>query len=93
MDITKEIIKYCMIYGFCCNEANELFIGNLHSLDAEIDYHNWTMFVSASKHKLVPPKTIKQVTYYLHPTFPASVITEKQPPFYFNAKGWGTFVI
>ena len=49
------------------------------------------MFISSSKEKLIKPKSIQKVTYYLHPTFHPSTIENDKPPFYLKRLGWGVF--
>ena len=36
---------------------------------------------------------IKQLTYYLHPTFAKSKFEMVHPPFILRSKGWGEFII
>ena len=72
----------------------ELYIGNLHHQSRH--HHNnhcWTMFISKSPTDVVPPITIKCVTYHLHQTFRPSIITVKEPPFYLARRGWGYFIV
>ena len=68
-DIPLGIINYVLVFLYFVNE-DELYIGNFHELrPGGRNTHNWTMFVSTSKTKLIPPRTIQEVTYHLHPTF------------------------
>eukprot|EP01084_Bolivina_argentea_P201592 344573_1 len=94
MDIPQGIINYCIAYLFFVEES-ELYIGNLHELEETTarNRHNWTMFISTSKQELIKPKTIKEVIYYLHPTFHPSECTERESPFYLRRLGWGTFAV
>ena len=79
-------------------KQEDLYIGNLHK-ECEISYyhnkeaHDWIMFVSSSKDKLVKPQSIKQVTYYLHETFRPSQQIIKKSPFTLKKRGWGWFLI
>ena len=79
-------------------KEEDLYIGNLHK-QCEISYyhnkeaHNWTMFISSSKDKLVKPTSIKQVTYYLHETFRPSREIITKSPFTLKKRGWGWFLI
>ena len=94
MDIPSTIINYCIFYYLYFEE--EIFIGNFHRKrknTSSRNKHIWTMFISSSKNKLTKPKSIKKVTYYLHPTFKKSTIIIKQSPFYLKRTGWGTFDI
>eukprot|EP01083_Nonionella_stella_P179732 639023_1 len=81
------------------NGADEdLFIGNLHKTSKYVyisgkTSHTWTLFISASKDKLVNPQSIKQVTYYLHSSFTPSIFTIKDTPFVLKKTGWGSFGI
>eukprot|EP01083_Nonionella_stella_P089278 249068_1 len=80
-------------------DEEDLFIGNLHKLMKTHQYssgkprhsHEWTLFITTSKHKLSEPQSIKQVTYYLHSTFTPSIITVQQTPFILKRTGWGPF--
>eukprot|EP01084_Bolivina_argentea_P043433 80032_1 len=92
--IPKEIINYCIIFLFLEDES-QLYIGNLHKLisTSSRNSHQWTMFISTSRYQLTPPKTIKEVVYYLHPTFSMSECTQNKSPFYLQRKGWGTFQV
>eukprot|EP01084_Bolivina_argentea_P051451 94638_1 len=76
------------LMGFTANEKHikthkneNLYIGNLHKLSDKTHLysndktaHEWTMFISISNDKLIKPKSIKQVTYFLHPPFDRSII-------------------
>ena len=79
----------------------DLYIGNIHKLckkqhiyySDEKQAHDWTIFITKSKNKLIEPQSIKQVTYYLHKTFHPSIITVKDAPFSLEKRGWGFFVV
>eukprot|EP01083_Nonionella_stella_P042211 114154_1 len=79
-------------------DHEDLFIGNLHKL-SDRQYasgktaHRWELFISASKDELIRPQSIKQVTYYLHPSFKPSIFTVKNTPFTLGKTGWGWFQI
>merc|ERR1712048_1413490 len=74
-------------------KERELYIGNIcEELDAQQrNRYKWTMFLSASKERLVPPRTVKKVTYSLHPTFRQSECPKRKSPFFLPRRGWGTF--
>ncbi len=94
MDIPAGIINYCVIFLFFVDER-DFYLGNLHKLETtrSRNKHRWTMFISTSKTKLIPPKTIKRVRYYLHPTFSPPEKTVYESPFYLRRLGWGTFIV
>ena len=53
----------------------ELYIGNLHHQSRHHrNNHCWTMFISKSPTDVVPPITIKCVTYHLHQTFRPNIV-------------------
>jgi len=54
--------------------------------------HEWAMFVGEEKTSK-KNMAIRQVTYYLHPTFTPTVIACDFPPFVLRRVGWGTFAI
>ena len=93
LNIPSEIINFCIIYLFSLTE--KLYIGNMHQYlpDRQRSKHRWTMFISTSKSKLVKPKTIRHVTYYLHPTFRPPEVKVSKSPFYLERRGWGTFTV
>lgn len=89
--IPSGIMQYVIMYLFYINE-NTLFIGNIHKkVDGNHNQHLWTMFISTSDKELKAPKTVKQVIYYLHPTFHPSDVTVDKSPFLLGRRGWGTF--
>eukprot|EP01083_Nonionella_stella_P218432 783298_1 len=70
----------------------DLFIGNLYQVNK--DKRSWTMFVSTSKDKLIVPKSIQQVTFYLDKNMynKAEIIVDK-PPFSLKRKERGVFEV
>ena len=89
--IPSGIIQYVIMYLFHVNEST-LFIGNIHKkVEAQRNQHHWTMFISTSDKELSAPKTVKEVTYYLHPTFRPSEMTMDKSPYLLGRRGWGTF--
>ena len=90
--IPPQIITFCVIYLFLYTER--LFIGNIHeSVERSRNKHKWIMFISKSKDKLIKPKTIKYVTYHLHPTFRPNTVRIDKSPFQLQRRGWGTFTV
>ena len=80
------------------NMENDLYIGNVHNICNKKDWysknkekHEWILFMSLSKDKLVKPQSIKRVTYYLHRSFRNSECVRHLSPFICAGKGWGTF--
>ena len=72
----------------------ELYIGNLHHQSRHHrNNHCWTMFISKSPTDVVPPITVKCVTYHLHQTFRPNIVTIHEPPFYLARRGWGYFTV
>ncbi|KAI4694084.1 uncharacterized protein J4E92_006003 [Alternaria infectoria] len=72
-------------------EGVMMLIGNKHRLirnAGDDNEHDWTFFVRTSR-----PDLIKEVHIYLHPTFRRSHVIIRKPPYEYEARGWGTFVI
>ncbi|RAR14116.1 hypothetical protein DDE83_002534 [Stemphylium lycopersici] len=72
-------------------EGVMILIGNKHRLIRNSGSHNghlWTFFVRTSR-----PDLIKEVHIYLHPTFRPHHHVLRNPPYEFEAEGWGTFEI
>ena len=69
-------------------ENYSLLVGEKHSYD----WYDWCVFVSGDKQAV---EKIREVVYYLHPTFPdpERLITEKENRFALFSSGWGVFFI
>eukprot|EP01083_Nonionella_stella_P023718 65627_1 len=84
-------------------EDETLFVGSMHRdvtvLDpqtpmthrAKNSKHEWVMFISTSKDKLIAPRSIQKVAYSLHESFKNNHVTVKKTPFYLRKVGWGAF--
>eukprot|EP01083_Nonionella_stella_P037943 103357_1 len=70
----------------------DIFIGNLYQVNK--DKRSWTMFISKSKEKLVVPKSVQQVTYYLDKKlYNKQEITVDKSPFSLKRKVRDAFVV
>ena len=78
---SNEIIPY-----------EHLYVGNFH-WELNKRWHKWILFVSASKDQLIEPRSVKDVTYFLHPTFEPNRRHQTRSPFFMTCNGWGTFEI
>ena len=90
----RDISRICAVLAFSPDEP-ELFIGNLHSKNEGVrrNKHKWEMFISTSKERLIPPRTIEKVEYTLHETFKNPVRERTESPFYLKTNGYGEFMV
>ena len=74
-----------------------IFIGNFHRMEVMEENEeicSWTMFISTSKDRLIVPKSVKQVTYYLDPKlYKKNEITVDKAPFNLKRKGSDSFEV
>lgn len=89
ISMPSSIINYCIIYLFL---YEDLYIGNLHKL-AGVNRHIWTMFVSASKHKLLSPQSIEHIIYEIHPSYRQTIYKVSKAPFLLKKGARGSFEV
>jgi len=70
-----------------------LYVGNLCLSSTGDRYYRWIIFVSTSDQDIVPPKSVSEVTYTLHPTYKDPVRKRTKSPFFLDIEGWGIFEI
>ena len=51
------------------------------------------MFVSSSPTYIIPPTSVKSVTYKIHESFRNNKIKKTIPPFLLPRRGWGYFTV
>jgi transcription initiation factor IIF auxiliary subunit len=68
--------------------------GNTHSLtQGEMVRHRWTMFFALNDNLKETGDFVKEITYYIHPTFKPDVIKVTEAPFLLSRTGWGFFEV
>ena len=65
-----------------------LYVGNLCVPSRGERYYRWIVFISTSDENILPPKSISEVTYTLHPTFKDPIRKRTKSPFYLDIEGW-----
>ena len=89
------------IWNECINNNNineKIYLGNLHRYSegtgtsgVSDNVHEWVLFLTTSVTDIIAPKTVKQVTYFLHKTFNPNTCLVKTAPYFLKKRGWGQF--
>ena len=96
--VPEDVMRLCVLFAHYPVE-DELYMGNLHKesrlkkRSEKRNTHTWAMFMSTSRHKLVPPRTIESVEYTLHSTFRRPKRDVSESPFRLACKGDGCFEV